>query len=632
MKRHIILYIVLVLLLAACGPTPSLPKRGGGNDATATQLALIDSLADVNPDSADVLLNSLAPLPTGERLRVGASAGMGQAVGLLLRIKIDDKLYRPITHYRDTILQLVDYFERHPRVLPRLLGSTGPALPYLYAGRIYSDLGDAPQALDYYQRALEVMPDGQIENGECKTDNGIDSRVAKQRGLILSQIGEQFYFQGLYGNALTTFQEALRLAEQSEDTVSIIFKSRDIAEQYKFMNINDSCLYYYQAALQLAKEVGNIDRITELNSQIARFYKDQGQYHLARKYMQPAIDNFDSLNISSTYSILSDIYKNTNKFDSAYIYYNKLLQYGNIYGKCNAYKGLCELQLKKGNVESAYNYLSQYKLLDDSIRKMDNAETVARMHAAYNYQMHERKVKELELQNERKRNAIYFGVIVFLFAAIVIFHYIRSEMKNKVRLKQRLDMLNMKLSEYDKGRNPENWIRRVKEYEDQIHQLQEQLSQKNSDFNVEREILSSRISKLTDEKRSLELSIQRASNRVLDADLAVKTFSQTEIYKLFIRKAYIASAVTGEEWDDFIAQAEGNFFPGFRDNLAALCKISEQEYRMCLLFKSAFSKSQVATLLFVDRSAVSHAFERLYKKAVKRQGKTKDWEVILSSL
>jgi hypothetical protein len=248
--------------------------------------------------------------------------------------------------------------------------------------------------------------------------------VAKQRGLILSQIGEQFYFQGLYGNALTTFQEALRLAEQSEDTVSIIFKSRDIAEQYKFMNINDSCLYYYQAALQLAKEVGNIDRITELNSQIARFYKDQGQYHLARKYMQPAIDNFDSLNISSTYSILSDIYKNTNKFDSAYIYYNKLLQYGNIYGKCNAYKGLCELQLKKGNVESAYNYLSQYKLLDDSIRKMDNAETVARMHAAYNYQKHEREAHELKEKNDRLRHYLLLSslavVVMLLSAGIVV--------------------------------------------------------------------------------------------------------------------------------------------------------------------------------------------------------------------
>jgi tetratricopeptide (TPR) repeat protein len=155
-------------------------------------LALIDSLADVNPDSADMLKPTPSPsLKGGEK-----------EVWELLRIKIDDKLYRPVTHYRDTILQLVDYFEQHPRVLPRLLGKTGPALPYLYAGRVFADLGDAPQALDYYQRALDVMPDGQIENGECKTDNAIDSRVAKQRGLILSQIGEQFYFQGLYGNAV----------------------------------------------------------------------------------------------------------------------------------------------------------------------------------------------------------------------------------------------------------------------------------------------------------------------------------------------------------------------------------------------------------------------------------------------
>ena len=121
MKRHIILYIVLVLLLAACGPTPSLPKRGGGNDAAATQLALIDSLADVNPDSADILLNNLA-----SHLSEKGVGGTNMAP-LLLRIKVDDKLYRPITHYRDTILQLIDYFDRHMRVLPRLLGSTGPA-------------------------------------------------------------------------------------------------------------------------------------------------------------------------------------------------------------------------------------------------------------------------------------------------------------------------------------------------------------------------------------------------------------------------------------------------------------------------------------------------------------------------
>ena len=532
------------------------------------QLAHIDSLADVNPDSADVLL-IYTPSPSQK--------GGEKEVWELLRIKIDDKLYRPVTHYRDTILQLIDYFERHPRVLPRLLGKTGPARPYLYAGRVFADLGDAPQALDYYQRALDVMPDGQIENGECKTDNGIDSRVVKQRGLILSQIGEQFYFQGLYGNALTTFQEALRLAEQSEDTVSIIFKSRDIAEQYKFMNINDSCLYYYQAALQLAKEVGNIDRITELNSQIARFYKDQGQYHLARKYMQPAIDNFDSLNISSTYSILSDIYKNTNKFDSAYIYYNKLLQYGNIYGKCNAYKGLCELQLKKGNVESAYNYLSQYKLLDDSIRKMDNAETVARMHAAYNYQKHEKETAQLKVANAQKEKMIVISGFFIAFLVGIIYVLIYRDNQNKLR-----------------------------------NARQQQL--------------------LRDIQRSLENEhIARKKRSNIQED-SLTAFKRTIIYKTFLLLSQTRDRnVSKKEWDDF-SQEFNNYFPDFRLKLSGMFNLSTKQYRVCMLRKSGFGTTAICHLACYEKISVYSIYKRLYFQATGKKGSTADFDNLLKAL
>lgn len=561
MMKHLFILLLsgyLFISLAAC-------KQHRPYD---DQLAHIDSLADVNPDSADVLLLSTPN---------SSQKGGEREVALLLRIKIDDKLYRPITHYRDTILQLIDYFERHPRVLPRQLGSTGPALPYLYAGRVFADLGDAPQTLDYYQRALDVMPDGQIENGECKTDNAIDSRVAKQRGLILSQIGEQFYFQGLYGNALTTFQEALRLAEQSEDTVSIIFKSRDIAEQYKFMNINDSCLYYYQAALQLAKEVGNIDRITELNSQIARFYKDQGQYHLARKYMQPAIDNFDSLNISSTYSILSDIYKNTNKFDSAYIYYNKLLQYGNIYGKCNAYKGLCELQLKKGNVESAYNYLSQYKLLDDSIRKMDNAETVARMHAAYNYQKHEKETAQLKVANAQKEKMIVISGFFIAFLVGIIYVLIYRDNQNKLR-----------------------------------NARQQQL--------------------LRDIQRSLENEhIARKKRSNIQED-SLTAFKRTIIYKTFLLLSQTRDRnVSKKEWDDF-SQEFNNYFPDFRLKLSGMFNLSTKQYRVCMLRKSGFGTTAICHLACYEKISVYSIYKRLYFQATGKKGSTADFDNLLKAL
>ena len=178
--HYIILFVAACMLLAACGRRATDAER---------LLARIDSLADVNPDSADILL-SRSPL-----LREGGVRGGSDKARILLRIKTDDKLYQPVTHYRDTILQLIDYFEHHPKVLPFLLGSTGPALPYLYAGRIFADLGDAPQALDYYQRALDVMPDIQIENGEWKIENEETRRLAKQRGLLNSFVGETLYYQ-----------------------------------------------------------------------------------------------------------------------------------------------------------------------------------------------------------------------------------------------------------------------------------------------------------------------------------------------------------------------------------------------------------------------------------------------------
>jgi hypothetical protein len=376
----------------------------------------------------------------------------------------------------------------------------------------------------------------------------------------------------LYGNALTTFQEALRLAEQSEDTVSIIFKSRDIAEQYKFMNINDSCLYYYQAALQLAKEVGNIDRITELNSQIARFYKDQGQYHLARKYMQPAIDNFDSLNISSTYSILSDIYKNTNKFDSAYIYYNKLLQYGNIYGKCNAYKGLCELQLKKGNVESAYNYLSQYKLLDDSIRKMDNAETVARMHAAYNYQKHEREAHELKAKNDRMR--VY---LLLLSSAVVVMLLLAGLVVLLRRYKRQLVQSSMGKTD-------------LLRYSYEQKTEQQKLS--------EREQVAG---------STIYAAIQSHLGKAGDVPLS------------------------DDEWQQ-LHQTVNAVYPNFREKLTSLTPMNNFEYQVCLLLKIGVKPSDIASLTAHSRESVTSSRRRLYEKAMKKSGKPSDWDALVTIL
>ena len=540
------------MLLAACGRRATDAER---------LLARIDSLADVNPDSADMLLKP-TPIPS-------LKGRENEEVCKLLRIKTDDKLYRPVTHYRDTILQLIDYFEHHPKVLPSLLGSTGPALPYLYAGRIFADLGDAPQALDYYQQALDAQPKSEIEKGEWKTDNAANRRLAKQRGLILSQIGEQFYFQGLYRDALAIFQEALCLAEQSNDTISIIFKNRDIAEQHKFLEKPDSSLYYYKKALEYATDYGDINRITELNSQMARLYKDQGQYHLARKYMQPAIDNLDSLNISSTYSILSDIYKNTNKFDSAYIYYNKLLQYGNIYGKYNAYKGLCELQLRKGDLKTAFTNFNQYKLLDDSIQEMDKAEMVARMHAAYNYQKHVKEAQRLKEANTLRGWLICLGILVLLVLLFLLLWVRAQARERKLRLQE-------------------------------LHRIHEELQAKYALLTEDKANDHSYASRLAQlEKEKIWVNTRR--------------IQESDVFKKLLQDP--TCAVSNQEIWDEVERVVNEAYPGFSDRLRLLLpRISAKEKHVSLLLKAQLTHQLIAEIICETQNGESNIRRRLSKK------------------
>ena len=566
MKRHIILYIVLVLLLAACGPTPSLPKRGGGNDAAATQLALIDSLADVNPDSADILLNNLA-----SHLSEKGVGGTNMAP-LLLRIKVDDKLYRPITHYRDTILQLVDYFEQHPRVLPRLLGKTGPALPYLYAGRVFSDLGDAPQALDYYQRALDVMPVGQIENGEWKIENEETRRLAKQRGLLNSFIGETLYYQCLYQEALNSKQSALYYSTLIQDTLSIIFNLRDIGEQYKFLSKNDSSLLYYNKALAIAQKSKNTNMFNDVSGQIACVYMLAGNYDLAFHFIEPSLKDIDSANITSTYSIASEIYKHRGILDSVMICYKKLIQYGNIDGRALAHKELSELSMRNGDIRSASNHFRQYKLLDDSIRKMDNAETVARMHAAYNYQKHEREAHELKEKNDRLRHYLLLSslavVVMLLSAGLAVLR--RSYRRQLVQS----SMGKTELLRYA--------------YEQKTEQQKQQ----------EREqVFGSPV------YAAIQSHLRSTDDVMLNDD----------------------------EWEQ-LHQMVNAVYPNFRSKLTSLTAMNAHEYHVCLLLKIGVKPSSIAKLTAHSAEAISSSRRRLYEKAMKKSGKPGDWDALVTVL
>ena len=197
--------LCVLLCLSACRPKPY-----------PSLLLAADSLASVLPDSACTLLASYAADTADEPLYV-------RMYYRLLCIKARDKAY--IVHTSDSaILPVVAYYEHHKRL---------PHLPeaYYYAGRVYRDLGDAPQALAYFQRALDAMREDK---------DRVDMTVKK---LVLSQMGTLFKGQDLDLEALDAYRQSLQCSELMGDSLSMIYTNRDIGQIFMFLEQRDSALY-----------------------------------------------------------------------------------------------------------------------------------------------------------------------------------------------------------------------------------------------------------------------------------------------------------------------------------------------------------------------------------------------------
>lgn len=167
------------------------------------KLTQIDSIADVAPRTALAMLDSI------ELDNSGASEAE-RNYAALIRIKANDKAY--VTHKSDTdIVKVVDYFEneRNEKLMPAA---------YYYAGRVYSDMNDAPRALDYFLKAEKATK----ENG-C--DNKLLSRILSQSGYIL-------YYRGFYKVALEKFLQAQFLYEMDADTVNLVYNMRETGRVY----------------------------------------------------------------------------------------------------------------------------------------------------------------------------------------------------------------------------------------------------------------------------------------------------------------------------------------------------------------------------------------------------------------
>lgn len=585
MKRLLLFILpLLAVIISSCG-RHEYPRA----------LTDADSIADHDPQRARAILDSLRPTVYGSDEAV-------RNYYALLQIKIADKADRPLPK-DSTVFRLVSYYEQsgESRLLP---------LAYYYAGRTLFTRNNAPEALDYYQKALESI--------------GEDTSLLRLKACVYSQMGYVFFNQKIQHKSLEMAQKAYYCNLRLNNTKAIIYNLDHIAWTYSNLNSYNNAIVTYKKALNLAVRKQDKDDVVDICSELAYIYLDKkGKIDSAKKYLDMAVINNKGEKDRTLLAVSSKVYDKLGMYDSAYNENIKLLNFDNIYAKKMAVREIAKYKIRKGDNKSAAKYLEEYEYYLDSIQKITATEAVARMSAMYNYSSKEREAAELKVENEEFKKTLIFFVMVFIFVILLsIAAWIAIKLKKlEVKIKlQRGKQIEKELYE-SSGRYIKEKEKELSEVREEISKIEDKDPESANDlkeklYSLNATVQTLKIKEAEHDRKQKELEgcdvSRRIKTRLQDSSIINKNLSETD-------------------WME-IEQTVSSYADNFKTRIEETCKISEQEYKVCLLLKLGLSPTEISKVMNKTKQAISMMRKRLYLRAFAISKGPEDWDRFIRSL
>ena len=179
-----------------------------------------------------------------------------------------------------------------------------------------------------------------------------------------------------------------------------------------------------------------------------------------------------------------------------------------------------------------------------------------------------------------------------------------------------------------------------------VHAMkEEQLA--NSNQNIEQNLqriaqLESIIQKLGNENSMLRLELeeQKASldyaNTIAMIENEKREQAETVIFgsDVYLRMKSLLTQGRSMNDHDFVElnQVVNSVYTNFTERLYSLCKLSNHEFRVCLLVKVRVQPKDIATLTAHSKEGIATTRSRLYQKVFGKKGSSKEWDDFVLSL
>ena len=577
MKEKVIYLLLILLILASCA----------GNRKYDDLMLRADSIMDVDDDSATVAIRML----DGVKPQLPEFSKAQKMRYELLRHKAMNKAC--ITFTSDSVMkEVVDYYDHHGSANERMLAN-------YVLGCVYRDLHEAPMALEYYNKATE-----QADTTSADCDYGTLYRVYSQMGFLFSK-------QYLPYQELEAFCKAKKYAYLAKDTLNAIINYQNKGDAYGYLGKKDSVIAINLQAAKLFKKHGNdyaaaiafgcnydyyIEKKDSINAKKAfeaynsTGYEGNSNYEDAKAYV---------LYQKGTYYLF------VNKQDSAYDNLSLSFKMCKSYSiKAATTKALAQYYAKVNQPAMAMKYALQSSEYNDSDLIEARKTQLQQVQAMYDYSRNQEIARMAEQKAKRSTQMNY----MIVFACVVLFLFLSYVYRKQLALKKKRIAASKLVYE--------DCLLKLKRLQEEKAQLVAEKDKKLAQIITEKE---NAISKLVSEIHDIQNRYSLSS--MSDAYLVLKNSS---IYKkIQCIEAHPLEEMTEEDWTelaDTVEELIPNFIPMLKN------RVSDRDYRICLLIRLGIPASLMARLLNLSDAAISKSRKTMLKKLCGKVGKPKEFD------
>jgi len=477
--------------------------------------------------------------------------------------------------WQPTVDSLADYFRSHGTDNERMMA-------YYLQGRVHHDLGEAPQALDAYQRATE------------QADTTRDDCDLRTLYSVYGQMADLFQAQYLPDNEMKALQTAEQIAWKNRDTLDALVAFDLRSRPYYLKNELDSVLFIEKQARELYLKYGYKEKAAQAIYSTISILIDRQQIQEAGKYLdlyEKESGNFDEngdLIFGGHYYYNKGRYLlSVGQMDSARFYFQKALTRGQ---KEAGYKGLLSVYEKKNIPDSIAKYAKLFAAANDSSFLHVNQEKVHQISAMYDYSRHQQMAKEKAKEVSKLWNII-LAILFICLLAVGSFYFYRAKKLSKInRLTEKRTELENLLTE---------------------KQQELELQKSNSDIISEKQY---------EEIEQLKKQIENYQKRVSD-NLTGKQrqFYDSDIYQHFMSyksDSFRHQPPTEQEWQSLTTLFQASF-PHYHRFIMEENSLTSDQFKVCVLARLFMPVYAMARILDVDSARISRIKSQVNKKLFK---------------